>query len=441
MQRRILSAALALFLLPIGTFAAAGLPDETTTSVVFVGNVNASDQLIGWGSGFYVDEGIVVTNKHVIESESTDYYRVYATRADGMVDLECYQDVTKSDVKINLDDDVAYMRVYLPCAHDMLDLGDDPEAGDRIAIVGFPYRGSVQESMKISVSTGSMIGTSADGWYRTTAQLDIGNSGGPVVKDGEAVGVAVAKGVDAEGNYVEGFFIPSSVILEGLLYANDSRFGYTPRPRSSSSRSSVSSSSSVSSRASSSSSSSRSSRSSSSASRSSLPTFRDVRPARPSYESIVSLVERGVLTGYADGTFRPAAGINRAEFLKILVAGFRSDELEGETRCFSDVRSEWFASYVCAAKRLGWIDGYADGTFRPAAGINRAEALKILAEAFGDESSSRTPLPRDVPANSWFAPFVRIAIAIGIVDADKPFRPAMELTREQAAVWIDGATR
>jgi hypothetical protein len=51
------------------------------------------------------------------------------------------------------------------------------------------------------------------------------------------LGVAVAKSVDVDGRYVAGYFIPSSVILKGLLYANDSNFGYTQRSRASSARS------------------------------------------------------------------------------------------------------------------------------------------------------------------------------------------------------------
>jgi hypothetical protein len=186
-----------------------------------------------------VDEGIVVTNKHVIEDG--DWYRVYATGADDRADEECYKKITKSDVRINLDDDVAYMRVYLSCDHGILDLADDPEKGDAIAVLGYPYRGSVEASLPLFVATGSVTGRSSDGWLRTDAHLDAGNSGGPIVDDTGAVGVAVAKGIDKDGNYVTGYFIPSSVILSGLLYANDSRFGYTPRSRSSVSRRSSSS--------------------------------------------------------------------------------------------------------------------------------------------------------------------------------------------------------
>lgn len=247
--------------------------DGVETAMVFIANYNNDKEFLGWGSGFFVDEGIVVTNKHVVGGG--DWYIVYGTDSTGHVDFSCRKNLTKSDVKINLEDDVAYMRVFLSCPHASLDFGPDPLVGDALSIAGFPYRGSVSSSLDLLVTTGSVLPTTIDGWLRTDARLDFGNSGGPVIADGEAIGVAVAKGVDEHGDFVAGYFIPASVALDGLLYANDSRFGYAPqkipvqRSSSSSSRTSSSSSSSTSSRSNSSSTSSR--RSSSASSRSSLP--------------------------------------------------------------------------------------------------------------------------------------------------------------------------
>lgn len=445
MRRLFSSLALFSVLLPSAATALSNLPTETTTATVFIVNYNADNQFKGWGSGFFVDEGIVVTNKHVIEAG--DWYRVYATGSDEKVNMQCYKKITKSDVKINLDDDVAYMRAYLDCDHGILDFADDAWEGDSVSVMGYPYRGSSALSQELSVTSGTVNGfDTVDGWVLTDAAMDLGSSGGPVLSNGGVVGVAVAKGVDEDGNYVTSYYIPGSVILNGLLYANDSRFGYTPRSRSSSSRiSSSRTSSSSSSRTSSSSSrssrSSESSRSSSSRSsrRSSAPSFSDVTRALEGYEAILNLRDRGVIDGYADGTFRPDAGINRAEFIKILVAGFRENAVRRDGECFTDVQNEWFAPYVCAAKRLGWIDGYPDGSFGPSLMINRAEAMKIVMEAFGGDMRADTDMPRDVRPGEWFYVSVSAGVEAGIVNPDKPFRPAQNLTREDAAIWIEGA--
>lgn len=232
-------------LLPALSFAASALPSNTTSAAVFIANYTDDRRFVGWGSGFFVDEAIIVTNKHVIEGG--DWYRVYAVGEGDRVDLDCFRDITKSDVRINLDDDVAYARAYLPCDHGVMNFAGDPLTGDLVSVLGFPYRGSTEASLSLSVTTGSVLGTSRSGWILTDAFMDFGNSGGPVVDGENVVGVAVAKKIDEDGNFVEAYFIPSSVILDGLLYANDSRFGYTPRPLAVTVRSSSSSSSSTSS--------------------------------------------------------------------------------------------------------------------------------------------------------------------------------------------------
>lgn len=266
-------------LLSLPAFAAQSSPVDPAikTATVMIANYadDANKTFLGWGSGFFVDEGIVVTNKHVIEGG--DWYRVYVTGPDFAIDKTCSKNITKSDVKINLEDDVAYMRVFLPCDHTVVKFAQDPETGDPAWVVGYPFRESYEKSLTQVSTTGSVLGKSQLGWLRTDAHLDFGNSGGPVANQSGVIGVAVAKGTDEKGNFLTGYFIPSSVIEKGLLYANDSRFGYTPQSsKASLSRSSKSSSSSssVSSRSSSSSSRSSLSSSRSTGSSSSLATFK-----------------------------------------------------------------------------------------------------------------------------------------------------------------------
>ena len=240
MKRTLVTAVLAATL-PF-LISAAPLSTNITSATVLIANFNTGGTFLGWGSGFFIDDGIVVTNKHVIKDG--DWYRVYTIKDDNSVNLDCFQSVTRSNVKINLNDDVAYIRSFPPCDHGKILLAADPLEGDPISILGFPARGTIAESFQLHVSSGAVIGHTAEGWLSTDAPLDFGNSGGPVVNGTDVVGVAVAKSVDATGHYVAGFFIPSSVILAGLLYANDSHFGYTG-PTTVSSRSSASSASSL----------------------------------------------------------------------------------------------------------------------------------------------------------------------------------------------------
>lgn len=105
------------------------------------------------------------------------------------------------------------------------------------------------------------------------------------------------------------------------------------------------------------------------------------------FEAALYLQEEDIVDGYDDGTFKPLSTINRAEFTKIVLNATHPDAVGGSD-CFTDVSEEWFAPYVCSAKTLGIIDGYSDGSFKPSANVNFAEASKILSNAFGLESTS-----------------------------------------------------
>ncbi len=90
----------------------------------------------------------------------------------------------------------------------------------------------------------------------------------------------------------------------------------------------------------------------------------------------------GVTSGYGDGTFKPNANVNRAEAVKILIlaAQFTPSASSGAVLSFSDVReeSDWFAPYVKTAAEREIVRGFPDSTFRPDQPITRAEAAKII---------------------------------------------------------------
>ena len=93
--------------------------------------------------------------------------------------------------------------------------------------------------------------------------------------------------------------------------------------------------------------------------------------------AISTLTNAGILTGYEDGSFRPNDPITRAEFAA-MTARFSDTEYSGDNS-FSDVSdSYWAARYIALAEYLGWINGYPDGTFRPAQNITRAESMTLV---------------------------------------------------------------
>ncbi len=115
--------------------------------------------------------------------------------------------------------------------------------------------------------------------------------------------------------------------------------------------------------------------------------FSDVSTKTGYSTAIEALQQKGVIQGYADGSFKPLDGINRAEFLKILLES-RGEVSADMANCFPDVTNEWFARYVCIAKEEGIVSGYPDGTFHPEDPINFVEASKMLSLAYSQHTES-----------------------------------------------------
>ena len=131
------------------------------------------------------------------------------------------------------------------------------------------------------------------------------------------------------------------------------------------------------------------------------------------FEAISQLRKMGIVNGYADGTFRPFQNISRAEFLKILIEA-RFPEIDSYRpgySCFSDTHvSDWFNKYTCFAKEKGIVSGYADGSFAPGKAISLAEGLKIALDSFGFVSTLQIYDP-----NFWYVPYMDAALIEGLL--------------------------
>jgi S-layer homology domain len=91
------------------------------------------------------------------------------------------------------------------------------------------------------------------------------------------------------------------------------------------------------------------------------------------------LVEKGIIAGYPDGTFRPDQPVARAEFAALLNKAFDLTPTK-ESRTFPDVPSKfWGATVIDKAYRAGFLLGYPDNTFGPTKNIVRIESLVSIA--------------------------------------------------------------
>jgi len=96
---------------------------------------------------------------------------------------------------------------------------------------------------------------------------------------------------------------------------------------------------------------------------------------------VYDLASQLVINGVGQGRFAPDQPVTRAEFAAILVRALGLPE-EEDAVGNSDVNpDDWFAGAVAAARQYGIVSGYADGTFRPNQSITRQEAMVMVARA------------------------------------------------------------
>ena len=107
-------------------------------------------------------------------------------------------------------------------------------------------------------------------------------------------------------------------------------------------------------------------------------------------QAVAYLASYGILTGYADGTFRPDAPISRAAFTVLLHrCQFAAPVGQyGEEFVFADVPAGyWAETYIYSTKILGWLQGGTDGLFHPEREITRAEAVTAINRMLGRDES------------------------------------------------------
>lgn len=110
--------------------------------------------------------------------------------------------------------------------------------------------------------------------------------------------------------------------------------------------------------------------------------FSDVAENAWYAEAVNTLASLGIVDGVGGGLYAPERAITRAEFTVIAMRFAHLDT--GGENIFSDVsRSDWFYDQVVGSVKYGWINGYADGTFRPNNTITRAEVTTIVNRMLG----------------------------------------------------------
>src|SRR6266571_1936621 len=205
-HKRILAKLSALALLgllvqsPIAAQSARQLAQNTFPSVVLLVMQDANGQPVSLGSGFFVADGVIVTNLHVVRGASSGQAKLVSQTKTYAI---------RGVVGINANADIVLLEVPGAKAPPLeLSQGTDLGIGDVVYAVGNP------EGLEGTFSQGivsGIRGSGTDKLIQITAPISPGSSGGPIINNrGEVVGVAVA--TFREGQNLN-FAVPASYVL------------------------------------------------------------------------------------------------------------------------------------------------------------------------------------------------------------------------------------
>jgi hypothetical protein len=156
---------------------------------------------------------------------------------------------------------------------------------------------------------------------------------------------------------------------------------------------------------------------------------------------VSDLMGKGILTGYADGTFRPESLLTRAEFAKIVSLTFSFESKRSDSPLFSDIEKEfWALPFIERLWKAQIIEGFPDNTFRAQEPIKRAELAAMLTRVINWPlvASSFPPTFTDLDSRHWGFQYIETGAWQGAWDGypNGSFQPDRYASRAEVAALI-----
>lgn len=170
-----------------------------------------------------------------------------------------------------------------------------------------------------------------------------------------------------------------------------------------------------------------------------LSTFPDVSTDHLYSRAIYALQKANIVQGNPDGTFRPDNSITRVESLKLILEGLGADLVTDIALSFPDTdATQWYSPYVATAARSKIVQGYPDGTFRPADPVNRIEFVKMLVLGMGVDADPVVLEDPFLDANKleWYAPYAQFILEKNLSPWIDYLDPSNPMTRAEVAEMI-----
>lgn len=166
--------------------------------------------------------------------------------------------------------------------------------------------------------------------------------------------------------------------------------------------------------------------------------FKDLNSSNVHYNDIMNLVNRGVIKGYPDNTYKPGKAVTRAEAALILANVLELDTKNVTDPGFKDVpKTNFYYNAIAALTKEGIINGFQDGTFKPKDTLTRGQMAKIIQSAFELQAGNKETPFKDI-SNSFYKEYITALYDNKVTTGATPttFAPAAPVTRGQLASFV-----
>lgn len=158
------------------------------------------------------------------------------------------------------------------------------------------------------------------------------------------------------------------------------------------------------------------------------------------HDCIETLIKKGIIKGYEDGTIRPENKITRGEAAVIVGRALGIKEDNSGIKKYVDPIPKWANGYIMKLTEMGVLEGYENGEFRANQYITREEMTKVLVLAFNKKAENKDKLNFIDSENigSWAVEHVMAGVENNVIEGypDNTFRPKENITRAETFTII-----
>lgn len=191
-----------------------GIIETSLNSVVFIQTLSKQ------GAGFFIDtDGHIATNLHVLQNNDGELLKliqVYTNKG------EIYSGTYLGSIEAL---DLALIKINTKTQALDFTKSENIQIGEEVIAIGSP------QGLAFSVTNGIVSQTKrigfngVEGYIQTNAELNEGNSGGPLInKEGKVIGINNFKVLEAEGL---GFALESDIAIEGINKISETVYNET----------------------------------------------------------------------------------------------------------------------------------------------------------------------------------------------------------------------